>query len=77
MKDYTLYCSVDNDACRIAENALTQNNIKFETVSVAAENSSLALINVFGGDVQRTPKVFYGTEYVGNLEDIKSLFGII
>lgn len=77
MNNYTLYCSSDNDACRIAENALTANKIQFDTVSVSLDKASSDLVDLFNDDVQRTPKVFYGTEYVGNLEDIKSLFGIL
>lgn len=74
MKHYTLYCASDNGFCSAAETTLVQNNIAFETISVNIANASSDLVGLFAKDATRTPQVFYGTEYVGNLDDIQSLF---
>lgn len=77
MKNYTLYCSSDNAFCSLAESTLTQNNIAFETVNLDRAGSSSELVRLFGDDVTRAPQVFYGTEYVGNLNDLQRLFSAI
>ena len=74
MKHYTLYCSADNEFCNLAKNTLTLNNIDFDTVNVEAHSANEALMRVFDGEESKAPKIFYGTEYVGNLGDIQRLF---
>lgn len=74
MKHYTLYCSADNEFCSIAKNTLTRNNIAFDTLSVDTSSANESLMRVFEGENNKTPKVFYGAEYVGDLGDIERLF---